>query len=115
MNNSQKHQRNIVLSLVVAAGLVVSASTSSSFAGNFANNHPRRAEVLHRDNNINGRLNKDYGKLDGHYGQLMHRDQQIRNQQQRDAHANGGYITRGQKQQLNKEENHLNRKIKADS
>lgn len=80
----------------------------------FAQNHPRRAEVLGRDNRINGTLNSDYGKLGGNYGQLRSEDQSIRSQEQSDARANGGYITPTQKQQLNSEENSLNQQIKQD-
>jgi hypothetical protein len=36
----------------------------------FEQNHPRRAEVLYRDNRIGGRLNADAGKLGGNYGSL---------------------------------------------
>jgi len=103
----------LTLSAAVAAGLVLT-SALPSFAGKFAQNHPRRAEVLHRDNHLNNRLNKNYGNLGGHYGQLKNQDQRIHQQERRDKNINGGYITKGQKQQLNKEENHVNREIKQD-
>jgi hypothetical protein len=82
--------------------------------GRFAQNHPRRAEVLHRDNHLNNRLNRDKGSLGGHYGQLRHEDNSIHRQERRDARANGGYITQGQKAQLNREENRMNRQIHRD-
>jgi len=113
MNNSKKTQGIAIFSLAIA-GLITTTSTQPSFAGKFAQNHPRRAEVLHRDNNIKGRLNNDYGKLGGHYGQLMHRDQSIHNQERSDARANGGYITKAEKHQFNGEENRLNKRIQAD-
>jgi len=87
---------------------------SASWAGTFAQNHPRRAEVLRRDGNINRRLNADKGQLGGHYGQLKREDAGIRRQEQRDARRNGGYITKGQQRQLNKEENHVNNQIRRD-
>lgn len=80
----------------------------------FADNHPRRAEVLGRDSRINGRLNADYGKLGGNYGALRSQDQSIRAQEQADAKANGGWITTTEKQQFNQEENQLNQEIKQD-
>lgn len=98
----------------IALGLVLSSANTSSFAGNFQKNHPRRAEVLHRDRNINNRINADRGNLDGHYGQLKREDRSIRRQEQRDARINGGYITKGQQHQLNREENRLNRQIRRD-
>jgi len=80
----------------------------------FDMNHPRRAEVLHRDNRIGGTLNADYGKLGGNYSTLKQDQRSIRQQEQADAAANGGHITRAEKQQLNQEENQLNQQIKQD-
>jgi len=80
----------------------------------FREDHPRRAEVLGRDTRIGGRLNADYGKLDGNFGALKQDQRSIRQQEQADAAANGGYITRTQKQQLNQEENQLNQQIRQD-
>lgn len=82
--------------------------------GEFADRHPRRAEVLSRDARINGKLNADYGRLGGNYGSLKSQDQAIRQQEQADARANGGYITPEQKRQLNQEENQLNKEIRQD-
>lgn len=80
----------------------------------FEEDHPRRAEVLHRDNRINGTLNADAGKLGGNYGSLKQQQASIRQQEQTDANANGGYITRAQQGQLNMEENQLKQEIKTD-
>jgi hypothetical protein len=73
--------------------------------GSFAQNHPRRAEVLGRDNNLNNQLTADKGNLDGHYGQLSREDSAI---------FNGGYITKGEQNQLNREENHVQNQINRD-
>jgi hypothetical protein len=80
----------------------------------FEQNHPRRAEILHRDNRINGELNADAGKLGGNYGSLEQQQQSIRQQEQTDARANGGYITKAQQQQLSTEETQLNQEVKVD-
>ena len=80
----------------------------------FAMNHPRRAEVLNRDSRLGGSLNADYGKLDGNFGALKQDQRSIRQQEQADARANGGYITQSQKQQLNGEENQLRQQINTD-
>ncbi len=80
----------------------------------FEQNHPRRAEVLHRDNRIGGTLNADAGKLGGSYGSLKQQQQSIRGQEQADAAANGGHITKSEQGQLNAEENQLGREINAD-
>ncbi len=106
---------NINLKAATLASLsLIMLTALPSFAGPFAQRHPRRAEVNHRDRNINNRINADKGNLDGHYGQLKLEDRAIKRQQRRDARMNGGYITRGQQQQLNREENHLNNQIRRD-
>jgi hypothetical protein len=80
----------------------------------FVQNHPRRAEVLARDSNLNYKINKDEGNLGGHYQQLENKDRSIQRQEQTDARENGGYITKAEQTQLNHEENHLNNQIKRD-
>ncbi len=102
------------LAATLAMGLSATFLTTGSYAGQFANNHPRRAEVLGRNRRTNGRLNADRGHLDGHYGQLKSENHAIRQQEQTDARANGGYITKGQQHQLNQEHNQLNRQIHQD-
>ncbi len=97
----------------IALGILVS-SALPSYAGRFANRHPRRAEVLGRDNNLNNRINANKGNLGGHYGQLKAEDRAIRRQEQRDARNDGGHITKGEQAHLNREENHLNNQIKRD-
>jgi len=103
---------NLKTAALAAMGVLVIAAPS--FADNFQKNHPRRAEVLGRDANLNRRTNANKGDLGGHYGQIKRQDQSIRRQEQRDAHINGGYITKGQKAHLNKEENHVSKEIKHD-
>ena len=97
----------------MAIGLIITAA-APSYAGQFQKNHPRRAQVLHRDNHEQARINANKGHLGGHYNQLSREDQHIHNQEQRDARANGGHITKGEQHQLNHEENGLNRQINRD-
>jgi hypothetical protein len=106
--------RRTGVSALVLSVTLLATSNCPSFA-DFAQKHPRRAEVLHRDNRINNRINNDYGHLGGHYGQLEHQDNQIRNQEQADARKNGGYITKGQQGQLNREENSLSKETFYDN
>jgi len=106
---------NLKIGAVSAIALcMLVSSVLPSYAGRFANRHPRRAEVLHRDNNINNRLNADKGHLGGHYGQLKSEDKSIKRQEQRDAAQNGGHITKGEQAHLNREENHVNNQIRND-
>ena len=83
-------------------------------SGSFAARHPRRSQVLSEDRNLNGQINQNYGNLGGNYGKLEHQDQRIHNQEQRDARQNGGYITTGQQQHLDNEENRLQNEINRD-
>ncbi len=80
----------------------------------FDKDHPRRAEVLGRDNQLGRDLYRDKGKLGGNYQSLKSQDQSIRQQERADAKANGGYITPQQKQQLNQEEKTLHKDIRQD-
>ena len=109
--NTVKTGATVLASLLV---MLASANLPTEAKGRFAENHPRRAEVNHRDNNLNNRLNANRGNLGGHYNQLRHEDQSIRRQQRRDARANGGYITKGEQHKLNREENGVNRQIRRD-
>lgn len=93
----------------------VAADKGAPSKTQFEAEHPRRAEVLHRDNRINGTLNADAGKLGGNLGSLKQDQQSIRQQEQADAAANGGHITKAQQQQLNTEENQLNQQIRKDA
>jgi len=100
---------------ILSALLFASVLATPSWADNFQQKHPRRAEVLRRDNGLNRQISNDRGQLGGHYGQLQRQDQGIRRQEQRDARMNGGYITSGQQTQLNREENGLQRRVDRDN
>jgi hypothetical protein len=84
---------------------------------NFQKNHPRRTEVLKRTDKQKNRVNKDLaqGKLTGKQGaKIKAEDRAIRSQEQAEAKANGGHITKGEQKQLNREENRVNKQIKRD-
>jgi len=76
--------------------------------------HPWRHEVVRRDNRLSNEINRDYGHLSGHYGQLMHEDASVRRQEVRDARLNGGHLTGGEVRHLNHEENSIQRQINRD-
>jgi hypothetical protein len=98
---------------IAALGLLITA-VSPSYAGRFQQNHPRRAEVMQRDNGTRNTINQDRGQLNGHYKQLSHEDNRIRRQQQRDARRNDGHITKGEQNHLNREENRMDNQINRD-
>ncbi len=84
------------------------------FGDKFEDNHPRRSEVLGRDNSLNSAINRNRGDLGGNYNTLKTEDRSIRQQEQADARANGGYITTQQQQALNQEENQLRQQVTQD-
>ena len=114
MLHTDNNRRRVALVASFALSVAV-GSASASFADNFAQKHPRRAQVLNRDGNLNRNINADKGHLNGHYGQLKREDQSIHRQEQRDARTDGGHITKGEQHQLNHEENHVRRQINRDS
>jgi hypothetical protein len=69
---------------------------------------------LHRDSNINNEINADKGHLNGHYDQLQQEKTNVLNQEQRDADMHGGHITKREQNQLNQEENQINKQITGD-
>ena len=82
--------------------------------GSFVKNHPRRSEVNQRLNNQNRRIHHkvkdgDMSKRQAH--NLHRKDHQIRREERRMASRHGGHITRHEQQRLNRQENHMSRKI----
>ena len=102
------------MAVLATLATLVTVSNAPANAGEFAEHHPRRAEVLRRDRRLNHRINNNKGNLGGHYGQLKAEDNAIHQQERADKNANGGHITRAEKHQLNKEENALRHQIRTD-
>ena len=99
-------------SALAAVALAVSAA-APSFAWGWG--WPGSAsEVANRDAVLQNEIANDQGRLGGQYGRLSQQDRAIRNQEQRELARNGGYLTNGQKRQLNAEENNLQRQINYD-
>ncbi len=98
------------LGVIACAGTISQAQADPCGAANYS----RQAEVLHRDRVLNHELNSDRGHLSGKYSVLKREDAAIRRQERSDVYANGGYLTRAQQYQLNREENHLQHQIDRD-
>ena len=74
-NQFQIKTRVMLLGVTAALSLgTLSSAVDPAYAGNFAQNHPRRAEVLGRDNRLNNQINNDQGHLNGQYGRLKSED-----------------------------------------
>jgi len=80
-------------------------------SGQWMQNHPRQSQVRTGAEGMNSQLSNGYGNLDGHYVGLEHRDNNIVAASQRDAKANGGYLTQTQQQQLDNRETNLQNSI----
>jgi hypothetical protein len=80
----------------------------------FAKNHPRRAEVNERLQNQDHRINHKMrdGNISRRQAYHMHqRDHQIRHEERRMAYRHGGHITKHEQYRLNRQENHMSRRI----
>jgi len=104
----------LAISLIVPATLV-RADTTTAAPGQFAKEHPRRAEVNRRMRRQNRRINQGVknGTLTTQQAQqLKANDAAIKSQERADVKANGGYLTKPEQKQLNQEENANSKLIK---
>jgi len=98
------------LSAAMAALLLSGAAR----AGDWKQDHPRRAEVNSRLNNQNKRIRdgvEDGQLTKGQAKQLHQEDHAIRQQERAMAAQHGGHITKADQRQLNQEENQVSRQI----
>lgn len=77
--------------------------------------NPAQNQVMRRDNYLGREIRGDRGFLNGNFNRLANEDRSIRFQAQREAAFNGGYLTRGEQRQLNREENRLQRQVNFDN
>jgi len=96
---------------LATSALIVQAEATGKgnpTGGKFAVEHPRRNEVNTRIDNQRARINEGVksGELTKQQAQqLRANDRAIKQQEHADVKANGGYLTRSEQKQLNKEEN----------
>jgi hypothetical protein len=102
-----------LFSFLLATSLVLGAS-APVLAGSFAQNHPRRAQVNGRFAQMNTRLSGSYGHLGGQYQNLEHQSNRYENQMHQDVKANGGYLTKSEQGQFNRDYSKLGQKVSAD-
>ena len=79
--------------------------------------HQRRDQVNARRNHQHSRIEKGIksGKITPReHHQLAREGNKIRHQEHADRRANGGYITKGQQKQLNREQNQRSKQIYKD-
>ncbi len=99
------------------AALAIFAAGISQVAmadGDFAKDHPRRAEVNHRLNNQNARIQHEVreGDMSPEKAERLHReDRRIRQEERHMAAEHGGAITPQEQATLNRQENRVSRQI----
>jgi hypothetical protein len=102
----------LLLAIIACVGF-----SFGSFAqtGKFAAKHPRRAEVNHRLNHQDNRINHEVkdGQISRHKATELHqRDRNIRATERADASKNGGHISKAEKNRLNARENNVSKSIR---
>jgi hypothetical protein len=95
-------------------GFLGIANISMAQDGSFAARHPRRAEVNQRLNNQDRRIDSKVarGQMSRHEAHNIHsHDRAIRGEERRMAYRHDGHITKHEQNRLNRQENHLSRRI----
>jgi hypothetical protein len=102
--------------LIALAGLamVTGAASAASAQTTFDQTHPRRAEVNHRLENQDRRINQERreGEIGPAKAYRLHRaDRRMRREERRFARHDNGHITRGEQHRLNRQENAVSHRI----
>jgi hypothetical protein len=93
------------------AVMIFAAPSAFADKAEFDKKHPRRAEVLKRANKEENKNNAAAvnGKITDKQAQkLDHQDQKIKAEEQAQAKANGGHITKQEQAKDNRQENRVN-------
>jgi hypothetical protein len=106
-------EKRLMVAVLALAGVAAATGTASA-ESRWDRHHPRRAEVNHRLANQNRRIRQERrdGQITAAQAHDLHaEDRGIRAQERFDASQDGGHITKGEKQQLNQEENGVSQQI----
>ena len=108
--------RNLLSALLLSA--FAATAIGSAFAaegdGQWAKDHPRRAQVNKRLANQNKRINKEVkeGEISKAEAAKLHKeDRQIRKEEQLMASQDGGHITKQEQRTLNQQEHAVSKQI----
>ena len=94
--------------------IAVSIGLAGSASADWAQNHPRRAQVNDRLANQNRRINREFreGEISrGQARQLHQQDRAVRREERFVASQRGGHITPAEQRSLNQQENTISREI----
>ncbi len=100
-----------------AAAALLAALTAPAKAGDWKQDHPRRAEVNGRLNNQHRRVKQGLkkGELNKKQARRIRReDRNIRREERRMARRDGGHITKADQRKINRQENRVSRQINRD-
>ena len=104
--------KTLVVTMALCA--IFGATANASAATDWAQHHPRRAEVNHRLAVQNARIKDEVqeGDLTKAQAQTLHaKDRTIRKQENFDASLNNGHISKAEQRALNQEENAVSKQI----
>src|SRR5262249_47970210 len=89
-------------------------TVAEASASTWEERHPRRAQVNHRLNNQNARINNNLaaGRITPREAARLHREvHAVRTEERAAASLHNGHITRGERRALNRQENEVSRQI----
>jgi uncharacterized lipoprotein YajG len=105
------------LMLSSAAAQTSTSNTSGAGAGVVDPGHPRVNQINQREENQQDRIANGVknGKLTpGQTARLERGEQRLQNNEKKDMAADGGHLTKQDQRQLNREANHMSRRIARD-
>ncbi len=109
-----RKKSTMALVLTVATSLLLGNMATAFAESNWAENHPRRAQVNQRLANQNSRIRNERkeGEITKAQARNLHREDHAIRQEERDmASQNGGHITKQEQRVLNHQENKVSRQI----
>lgn len=104
--------KTLIQTLTLSVALV--SLTSTSFAGNFREKHPRRAEVNHRVRNQAKRIHEGVktGEMTPEEAKMQRENlRAIKKEERTEVKANGGHLTKEQTKDLNQKLNENSKQI----
>ncbi len=105
------------LMLSTAAAQTSTSNTSGAGAGVVDPNHPRVNQINQREENQQNRIAngiKNDKLTPGQAAHLERGEQRLQNNEKKDMAADGGHLTKQDQRQLNREANHMSKRIAHD-
>jgi len=101
--------------MFVGAAAAQQDNTSGAGAGKVDPGHPRVNQVNKREQNQQNRIGAKSGQLTpGETRRLEHGEQRLQNNEKKDMAKDNGHLTKQDQRQLNREANHMSKRIYKD-